>query len=91
MIMNTYDWFSCAKGVALAGQIDVDDVTEGIGGVLGDAKLALLGLSVEVAPLMWLRESPAAKLIVSQIVSAARASSMDEKTYLWTAKSLTWF
>ena len=91
MIMNTYNWFSCAKGVALCGQVDMNDVTKGIGGVLGDAKLALFSLSVEVAPLMWLRESPEAELIVSQIVSVAKASLKDEKTYLCTAKSLTWF
>ena len=71
--MITYDWFSCFKGVALSGQVDVNDVAKGIGGVLGDAKLALLSLSVEVEPLMWLRESPAAKLIVSSIVPVAWA------------------
>jgi len=53
----TYDWFSRGERVAWFGQVNVDDIAKGICGILSNAELALLSLSVEVEPLVSLWKS----------------------------------
>ena len=53
-VFFTYDRVARAKAIAVLGQVDVHDVAEGVRGILRDAKLALLGISVEVDPLVCL-------------------------------------
>ena len=56
-IDDTYNWFTSAERVTIGRKVDVDDVAEGIGGILSNTKLALLRLSVIVEPFMGLGES----------------------------------
>ena len=55
--IRTYDRLSLGESISVGGQVDVDDVTKGVGGELSDSKLALLGLWVVVEPLVRLSES----------------------------------
>lgn len=56
----TYDGLSAGESVTLRGKVDMHNVAESVGSVLGDAQLALLRLSVEVEPLVGLGEAPVA-------------------------------